>query len=599
MATSLEGCVEVLEQEGDSACPCSPARAVPRKMHVEVVSAAMHEPESSLSDKRGGDSSPGTTTANQEDLSMGKESVLPPKTGSQAAAALQPRPFNLSRYVLLVVYVLYTFASARVLFGWPSLSSMLFRAGAFEWLCREEPHVTDKRYLCLAQDSAVQLLFTVGVAVAFCFSLAAGLLMDFKGPKVCACVGQLMNTVGWILLGIASEDCQTYIPGVFCLALGADAGYLPSLNISNLFPGQEGLVIVTMSAAMSASFSIPTIMDGFWRSHPDHSFFWICVTYAITGTGLCFLVALFLFPARSYKSQEEMTREAPTLNARGKEAASADMPGVRTNVSCEREGLDFTPEANSSWETVEGVGDRAEGAEVGRCSSERDGEGTQLEASLVPFSRQLRSPYFYCFYIYWPLNALFYNFYMTSAENLFNAHVNDVLGILGPLSMVPAILLGHVADTWGVMALVLFISSAGVFMYAFALCRFTPCYYVSAVFSCLYLSNFSGQMYAYISDTFQSTDFGKVVGITSATGGLLSLLRIPLHDKFTLGVLEGDYFYTCLMMLCLTLVCLCLAVYLFLLKRRWPKAYLPPPKPAELSRGALAADRAVAVTVHS
>ncbi|CBZ50667.1 putative major facilitator superfamily domain-containing protein [Neospora caninum Liverpool] len=592
MATPVEGSVELVEQEADPVCPRSRS-GVPGEISVEALSTAANVLESRPSeDDELGAAAAGILCDDRESLE-GKESLVPPVTGSEAAAALQPRPFNLNRYVLLVVYILYTFASARVLFGWPSLSSMLFRAGAFEWLCRDEPSVTDKRYLCRAQDSAVQLLFTVGVAVAFCFSLAAGLLMDFQGPKVCACVGQLMNTVGWVLLGVASEDCQTYIPGVFCLALGADAGYLPSLNISNLFPGQEGLVIVTMSAAMSASFSVPTIMDGFWRNHPEQSFFWICVTYAITGTGVCFLVALFLFPSRSYMSQEELMRES----RQGSSSANAPASTER-NEKPEAEAL-TTKEAKTAWEPVDG--EPAEAA-VGRGSAQRQGEGAQLAAGLeasatIPFAKQLRSPYFYCFYIYWPLNALFYNFYMTSAENLFNAHVNDVLGILGPLSMVPAILLGKLADTWGVMALVLFIISSGVLMYAFALSRFVPCYYVSAVFSCLYLSNFSGQMYAYMSDTFRSTDFGKVVGVTSATGGLLSLLRIPLHDDLTLHVLDGDYFYTCLMMLGLTLVCLCLALYLFFLKRRWPKAYLACPKNAPSDR--VEADEQVTITLHS
>ncbi|PFH36319.1 transporter, major facilitator family protein [Besnoitia besnoiti] len=522
-------------------------------------------------------------------------SAREPVTGAQAAAE-QRRPFNLSRYVLLVVYVLYTFASARVLFGWPNLSSMLFRAGAFSWLCRGEPLVEDKRYLCRAQDSAVQFLFTVGIAVAFCFSLGAGLLMDFRGPKVCACVGQLMNTLGWILLGVAGESCQTYIPGVLCLALGADAGYLPALNISNLFPGHEGLVIVTMSAAMSASFSVPTIMDASWRSNPNQSFFSICLAYALAGTGLCFLVALFLFPAQSYKSQEELAQkirqenqerereaqnelaERPPLEKHKSDATAAQTAAPGASLE---ESMEASPDATGA-SSQQGLASPAAGDAQKADRAEDAGVGVAFEAArCIPFSKQIRSPYFYCFYIYWPLNALFYNFYMTSAENLFNAEINDLLGILGPLSMIPSILLGKVADMWGVMSLVLFIITSGVLMYAFAIPKSLFCYYVSAVFSCLYLSNFSGQMYAYMGDTFRSTDFGKVVGVTSATGGLLSLLRIPLHDALTVRVLDGDYFYACVTMLGLALICFCLALHLFFLKRRWPKAYLTRPAQVE------------------
>lgn len=209
----------------------------------------------------------------------------------------------------------------------------------------------------------------------------------------------------------------------------------------------------------------------------------------------------------------------------------------------------------------------------------------EMSPVVIPFSKQLRSPYFYCFYIYWPLNALFYSFYMTSAENLFNASVNDLLGILGPVSMIPSIILGKVADTWGVMSLVLFIITSGVFMYVFALTRVEACYYISAVFSCLYVSNFSGQMYAYMGDTFKTTDFGKVVGLTSATGGLLSLLRIPLHDDLTVRIFKANYVYTCALMLAISLFCFCLALYLFFLKRKWPKAYLSPEKRPKAAAG--------------
>ncbi|PHJ14806.1 major facilitator family protein [Cystoisospora suis] len=511
--------------------------------------------------------------------------------GRSAEAAHQSTPFGLNRFFLLGVYVLYTFVSARVLFGWPNLSSMLFRAGAFEWLCLGEDLVTDKRYICHAQDNAVQLLFTVGVAVAFCFSLGAGLLMDFKGPKVCACVGQLMNTTGWVLLGVASEQCQTYIPGVLCLALGADAGYLPCLNISNLFPRHEGLVIVTMSAAMSASFSIPTIMDTSWKNNPHQSFFSICMAYAGAGTGLCFVVALLLFPLRAYKSQEELSRLAGGVRASGAGLAMVDKHGIAAagggfDNSVQEEDCLVAPrsEANTRQSTglrtegQSGVGPAEEGAPSPVVVSLEVQEPSEQEtpAVMIPFSKQLRSPYFYCFYIYWPLNALFYSFYMTSAENLFNASVNDLLGILGPVSMIPSIVLGKVADTWGVMSLVLFIISSGVFMYVFALTRVVPCYYISAVFSCLYVSNFSGQMYAYMGDTFKTTDFGKVVGLTSATGGLLSLLRIPLHDDLTVRIFKANYVYTCIIMLAISLICFCLALYLFFLKRKWPKAYLYP-----------------------
>lgn len=465
-------------------------------------------------------------------------STLPSNQNSTSFRETLPRaeqqrtPFGISRYVLLVLHALYVFATARVLFGWPHLSNMLLKNGSYSWRCKHEASVEGMRYLCLQQDSAVQLLFTVGIGVSFSCSLFAGALLDWKGPKLTACVGQFLSTVGWILLAFAEEGRELYIPAVIFMALGADAGYLPAMNVSSLFPGYEQLVIVGMCSAMSASFSITTIMDAAWKTWPGLSFRSICLTYAGLGTGLCLFVALLCMPQRQYKTQEELT--------------------------------------NDFYAKPCGISDPEDRHDLGdACLTE-----TRSRVPQPSFRSQLKTKHFLLMYLYWPLNALFYNFYMTSAENLFGKDVNDLIGILGPVSMIPSILLGFLADRFGVMSLVMFIISSGVCMYVCALVPLTPFYYLSAIFSCLYVSNFSGQMYAYVGDTFRSVHFGRVVGIISITGGLVGLLRIPLSDHLTQKVFAGNYTYTCYIMLAVTVLCWCLAAFLFVIKRKQQKAFL-------------------------
>ncbi|KAL8273716.1 hypothetical protein Esti_002316 [Eimeria stiedai] len=456
-------------------------------------------------------------------------------SGGPLRASEQATPCGLNRFVLLVVHALYVAVSARVLFGWPHLSNMLLHDGAYLWRCEGEPLVDGKRYACARQDSSIQMLFTLGIGVSFCCSLAAGALLDWGGPKLSACLGQLLTTIGWVLLGIASEERQVYVLAVVFIAMGADAGYLPSMNIANLFPGYESLVIVGVCAAMSASFSVTSIMDAAWRAKPDLSFQSICLMYAGLGPGLCFVVAAVAMPASQYKSQEELT----LAYARERESSA-----VRSSTEAEAEA-------------------------AGESSSKQHSKEENNS-----FFTQLGTSHFLLFFVYWPLNALFYNFYLTSAENLFGRNINNLIGLLGPVSMVPSIVLGFVADRWGVMSLVLFVISSGVCMYSFALMPFAAAPCISAVFSCLYVSNFSGQLYAYVGDTFRSTDFGRLVGIISITGGLTGLLRIPLNDELTLQVFEGNYRYTCALMLGVAILCLVLAVWLTVIKRRQQKAYV-------------------------
>lgn len=471
--------------------------------------------------------------ANNQGNSNGNAGVSSEKSAATPLRAdEQPTPCGLNRFFMLVVYAVYVTASARVLFGWPHLSNMLLHDGAYLWRCEGEPQIEGKRYACTRQDSSVQLLFTLGIGVSFCCSLAAGALLDWGGPKLTACVGQLFNTTGWIMMGLANEERQLYIPAVIFMAMGADAGYLPSMNIANLFPGYESLVIVGVCAAMSASFSVTSIMDATWKANPGMTFQNICFLYAGFGSGLCFFIALLAMPSKQYKSQEEL------------------------NLQCKKDYEGNEPQGITDDDTEL----------CAQSKSKKGGDST--------FASQLWTGHFVLMFIYWPLNALFYNFYLTSAENLFGKDINDLIGILGPVSMVPSILLGFLADRWGVMALVLFIISSGVCMYAFTLMPFLAAHYLSPIFSCLYVSNFSGQMYAYVGDTFRSTDFGRVVGIISITGGLVGLLRIPLNDRLTLETFGGNYRYTCAVMLGVTIFCFFIALWLYFIKQKQQKAYI-------------------------
>lgn len=173
-------------------------------------------------------------------------------TPAVVAAKTQRKPCGVGRYFVLVTYVIYAFLTARVYFAWPNLSNLLFRANAYSWLCDQylaegkpdmrEPVHGGKRYICEDQNSAVGNIFVTCLAFAFSFSLAAGLLLDYLGPRITAAIGQLMNALAWVLLAFGSESVQTYIAAFIFMGIGSDIGYLPLLSSANLFPGHEGYV---------------------------------------------------------------------------------------------------------------------------------------------------------------------------------------------------------------------------------------------------------------------------------------------------------------------------------------------------------------------
>lgn len=166
------------------------------------------------------------------------------------AAKRQRTPCGAGRMAILCIYIFYAFLTARIYFAWPNLSNLLFRSEAYIWLCDDElaaglpdlrlPENGGKRYACEEQNSVVGSMFVTCLAFAFSFSLAAGLLLDYLGPRVTAIVGQLFNGAAWLLLAFASEECPTYYAAFIFMGIGSDIGYLPLLSAANLFPGHEG-----------------------------------------------------------------------------------------------------------------------------------------------------------------------------------------------------------------------------------------------------------------------------------------------------------------------------------------------------------------------
>lgn len=92
-------------------------------------------------------------------------------------ARRQKTPCGLPRPLFLSLLAVYTLLTGKVFSGWPSLSNLLLREGAFEWLCDDEaaapaPGVSEAR--CEAQLLAVNKLFAICLATSFSFSFVAG-----------------------------------------------------------------------------------------------------------------------------------------------------------------------------------------------------------------------------------------------------------------------------------------------------------------------------------------------------------------------------------------------------------------------------------------
>lgn len=211
------------------------------------------------------------------------ECCVPPVPSSPST------PLGLSKYVLLCVYTLQAFLTGCVYFGWPALSSMLYRSGAYAWLCSPSDvagaakdsgysaaaaaagsstaatPASSRLYLCNSQDAAVAPLFTVCHVSDCIMCVIAGYLTDRCSPKGVCMFGQSLHAVGWTLLACSSKGFPAYVPAMIFIGCGSATANLPLLRVALLFPRNKATVITILGAANTGSFAVPCILDGIWR----------------------------------------------------------------------------------------------------------------------------------------------------------------------------------------------------------------------------------------------------------------------------------------------------------------------------------------------
>lgn len=425
---------------------------------------------------------------------------------SDLPGAKQPTPCGINRYLVLLVYVLYVFLTGCVYFGWASISSMLLKASRFSDVCPKNPDgtfVDDMRLeghlqICDKQEAAVQHLYTMTLAVHTTMSSVAGTTMDLAGPLITALLGQLCNFTGWALLasGARLGDAASYAGFVF-IGMGADMGFLPTLCITRLFPGSAGLSITILGSAASASFAIPLILESIVNSlglSEPGTVFW---AYAALGPGLCIVLLLVFMPRKGFLDLR--AENIQFVSSQGAATAPADEEAVV-------------------------------GSSAGEDSKTNYGD-SKCAVPGESFWRQLFSAKYIVLTTYFVGVGWVSSFYQEAHNRLLSAAVKEFLKIVLPLSFVPCIIWGYLADRWGIIKILLIINTSGLLMYLFTFGFIEALGYLSVLCFMNYMSLFTSQVFVYIEQHFTYEHFGKLIGIIQMVGGLLSLACNPLYSE--------------------------------------------------------------------
>lgn len=135
-------------------------------------------------------------------------------------------------------------------------------------------------------------------------------------------------------------------------------------------------------------------------------------------------------------------------------------------------------------------------------------------------------------------------------------------------------LIGKVVDMVGIMPVLFFLNGCITLAYGFSMIPSLPTAYLSAILYICYVSFYSSQSYCFVSDTFSSAHFGKIVGTIHLVAGFLSLLKIPMQ-KLVVDVFNSVYYYPCLIMLALCGINFLVLSFLLWKKRKNPHPFWP------------------------
>eukprot|EP00057_Strongylocentrotus_purpuratus_P005421 XP_003730938.1 PREDICTED: solute carrier family 43 member 3 [Strongylocentrotus purpuratus] len=159
-----------------------------------------------------------------------------------------------------------------IIFGWPSLVFVFIQLGYFSELCGDTNanatsslqlnNITDAQNLskpggvesCPEQESRLQLIFSVTVAVQALCMFPVGFMFDYYGTRISRVVMSIIMLIGYVLMAFSSPTYPILVfPGTICFTIGGVIMLFSSMQIGNLFGGQKSTIITLINSMYGGS----------------------------------------------------------------------------------------------------------------------------------------------------------------------------------------------------------------------------------------------------------------------------------------------------------------------------------------------------------
>ncbi|RYG51762.1 MFS transporter, partial [archaeon] len=226
-------------------------------------------------------------------------------------------PILISRWLYLAAAVYTPLACGGALYGWANMSYMLEKEGYFLSECEEGVAS------CTDQALALNGIFNVGSICSFVAPIFVGLLMARGGPRAAQGVTAFVFFLGALLATLsatAGSSTALMYAAFACFGLGASSALLGLYNVSNMFPGREGLVMGIVNGSFDAGTIVFLVMRALYDS--GISFRTVLLAYLCGPALLLLLIVLVLWRKEPFLPIQEENEKLAALKA------AAAQPGV-------------------------------------------------------------------------------------------------------------------------------------------------------------------------------------------------------------------------------------------------------------------------------
>ncbi|KAL8426535.1 hypothetical protein Efla_006600 [Eimeria flavescens] len=419
--------------------------------------------------------------------------------------------------------------TGSIYFGWASLAAMMLKSGSFASLCLSPDHQQAEGKpsgvhaaaaaaspaaalaLCDEQEAAVQHLYSLTLFMMMCASSCAGVMMDVWGPRRTALLGYSLGALASVCLAATRwlGDGCLYL-GCALLGAATDTAFLPLLTAARLFPLHSGFVICVLGSAASASFGVPPLLEWLAACMQLQRPLDCMWGYALAGPGLCLLLTCLFFPNSGFLETEPETAASSTQQQPLYEELLEERPAPEAGDLAYR-GCTNTSRSNNT------------------AAAFRSEEGGAIARE--PIWTFVCSAEYGLLAVYFSVCSCAIAFYEEAPNRYFSKQVVHTLEAALPLSFIPCVLLGWLADACGVLTAMAAVTANGVLAYACALIgkEGWPAYLSVSCFAS-FISLFTSQIFMYVEQRFPASHFGRVVGSLQLIGGATALICNPLYS---------------------------------------------------------------------